>query len=269
MAAAIAIGIAVDDTLHFMLRYNQELKFVKSHAQAMRNTIYSESLPVLATSIALIAGFLVFSFSTFEPIRQFGLLGALVIGAALIADFIITPLAISSLRLVTIWDIMSLSIRRQVLAKSILFKGMKPWQIRQFILSGNILEFAENESIFRIGDTSSAFYLLLTGEVEVCLLSSDVDDCNPLEKFVPGDVFGDVALFANIPRKTEAIARKPSTVLVLTKEGFESTTRHRPVISAHIFGNLTKDISRRMIKLINKQQMAKIKQARKSNDSNN
>ena len=262
MAAAIAIGIAVDDTLHFMLRYNQELKNVKSHSFAMRNTIYGEALPVLSTSIALIAGFLVFSFSTFEPVNQFGMLSALVIAAALVADFVITPLAISSLRLVTIWDILSLRIRRQVLAKSILFKGMRPWQIRQFILSGTIVELEEGDYVFRIGDTSNALYLLLTGNVEVCLPGTEKDKCTSLEQFSPGDVFGDVALFAGTPRKTDAVALEPTTVLVLTKEGFENTTRNRPGISARIFNNLTTDISRRMIKLINKQQVARKKETR-------
>ena len=130
MAAAIAIGIAVDDTLHFMLRYNRELKLEKSHRAAMYNTLHGESLPIFATSLAMIAGFLVFTLSTFEPIIQFGMLCALVIASALIADFVITPLAISSLRLITIWDVMSLRLRKRVLAKSILFKGMHPWQIR-------------------------------------------------------------------------------------------------------------------------------------------
>ena len=38
MAAAIAIGIAVDDTLHFMLRYNQELRGSKARARPMVST---------------------------------------------------------------------------------------------------------------------------------------------------------------------------------------------------------------------------------------
>ncbi|WP_457675014.1 MMPL family transporter [Thiolapillus sp.] len=257
MAAAIAIGIAVDDTLHFMLRYNRELKARKSHNSAMEHTIYGEALPVVSTSIALIAGFLVFTQASFEPIMQFGALGALVIATALIADFIITPLAVSSLRLVTIWDVLSLRLRKKVLEKSPLFKNLKPWQIRQFILSGRMVEYNKGDFVFRRGQVSTELYVLLTGKVEVCLPGPGVDDdsCNLLERFTPGDVFGDVALFANIPRKTDAIVREHSTVLVLTREGIERTMRHRPLISARIFANLTADLSRRMIKLISKQEM--------------
>lgn len=254
MAAAIAIGIAVDDTLHFMLRYNRELKARKSHDSAMVHSIYGEALPVVSTSVALIAGFLVFTQASFEPIVQFGALGALVITTALIADFIITPLAVSSLRLVTIWDVLSLRLRKKVLEKSPLFKNLKPWQIRQFILSGRMVEYSRGELIFRHSQVSTELFVLLTGRVNVCLPDKE-GDCNLLEQFHPGDVFGDVALFANIPRKTDAIVVEHSTVLVLTREGIERTMRHRPLISARIFANLTADLSRRMIKLISKQQL--------------
>ncbi|WP_457671465.1 MMPL family transporter [Thiolapillus sp.] len=254
MAAAIAIGIAVDDTLHFMLRYNRELKARKSHDSAMEHTIYGEALPVVSTSVALIAGFLVFTQASFEPIIQFGILGALVIATALIADFIITPLAVSSLRLVTIWDVLSLRLRKKVLEKSPLFRGLKPWQIRQFILSGRMVEYSRGDFVFRRGEVSTELYVLLTGKVDICLPGQE-GSCNRLEQFHPGDVFGDVALFANIPRKTDAMVVEHSTVLVLTREGIERTMRHRPLISARIFSNLTADLSRRMIKLISKQQL--------------
>ncbi len=263
MAAAIAIGIAVDDTLHFMLRYNHELKASKSHRKAMQRTIYGEALPVVSTSLALVAGFLVFTRASFPPIEQFGMLGALVLGVALVADFVITPLAISSLRLVTIWDLLSFQLRKQVLEKSPLFHDLHPWQIRQFILSGAIQEFKAGELVFRRGDPSDELYLLLTGRVEVCLPTGEPAECQKLEQFQPGDVFGDVALFAGIPRKTDARAMEPSTVLVLGRETIERNLRHRPRITARIFANLTGDLARRMIRLINRQQAQGLKTTRK------
>ncbi len=254
MAAAIAIGIAVDDTLHFMLRYNRELKARKSHNSAMEHTIYGEALPVVSTSVALIAGFLVFTQASFEPIAQFGALGALVIATALIADFVITPLAVSSLRLVTIWDVLSLRLRKKVLEKSPMFRNLRPWQIRQFILSGRMVEYSKGDLVFRHGEASTELFVLLTGKVSVFLPGQEGHH-TLLEQFHPGDVFGDVALFANIPRKADAVAIENSTVLILTREGIERTMRHRPLISAQIFSNLTADLSRRMIKLISKQQL--------------
>ncbi|MCB1728598.1 MAG: cyclic nucleotide-binding protein, partial [Gammaproteobacteria bacterium] len=113
----------------------------KSQALAMQKTIYEEALPVVSTSVALTVGFLVFAQSDFTPVAQFGLLSALVISTALVADFVITPLAMSLLRLVTLWDLLSSRLRHQIIPRSPLFRGMRPWQIRKFVLSSTLLEF--------------------------------------------------------------------------------------------------------------------------------
>jgi len=251
MAAAIAIGIAVDDTMHFMLRYNQELKLVKRQSQAMHATIRSEALPVTATSVALMAGFAVFAASTFEPIRQFGLLSALVMGVALVADLVITPLAIATLRLVTLWDILSLHLREEVIAKSPLFQGMRPWQIRRFILSGRILELAPGEKVFRIGGKSDELFLMMAGSVEV-RVPREGDSGRELvvDRFGAGQIFGEVALLAGEERKGNAIAMEPSTLLALSWDGINEAARHHPLIAARLFLNLATDISHRWVRFI-------------------
>jgi len=244
MAAAIAIGIAVDDTMHFMLRYNKELKVKKSQMAAMYETLHSEALPVFATSFSLIAGFLVFSLSDFEPIAQFGFLSALVMLAALIADFVITPLVISTLRLVTVWDLISLSIREEVIKKSEIFKGMKSWQIRKFILASTVRHCKKNESIFIKTDESESMFLVLRGNVEVThpTLGNDI----PVkELFTPGNVFGDVSMFAQTLRATDAIATEQTSLLILTREGINNSTYYYPMISAKLFFNIATHVSKR------------------------
>ncbi len=161
---------------------------------------------------------------------------------------------------------MSLRLRKRVLSKSILFKGMRPWQIRQFILSGTVEDLAKGDYVFHHGEESNTLFLLLTGKVEACLPGEADSDCSPLDQFSPGDVFGDVALFANQPRKADAVARMHSKVLVLSRDGFENTTRHRPSFSAHIFQNLTEDLSLRMLKMVAKQEK---NLAQTKNESNN
>lgn len=251
MAAAIAIGLAVDDTMHFMLRYNEELKSSKSQLLAMHATLDGEALPVIATSVALICGFLVFTLSDFPPIVQFGMLSALVIFTALVADFVITPLAIASLRLVTLWDLMSLQLREEVIGKSQLFQSMRPWQIRRFILSSTVAHYRAGTAIFRKGDISTAMYLVMTGEVEIHLPKPGTEDVI-VERFLPGQWFGDVALLAQHPRKTDAVAAVDTSVLLLTQDAIQSTTRWHPGIAALLFFNLSTDLSRRFVRLVEK-----------------
>lgn len=248
MAAAIAIGIAVDDTLHFMLRYNQELRASRSQQIAMRNTLYEEALPVIATSLAMIIGFLVFAGSSFVPVVQFGLLSALVIAAALIADFIITPLAISSLRLVTLWDLLSSRMRQQVIPNSPLFRGMREWQIRKFVLSSTLLDFAPGAAVYRRDDTSDALYLVMHGTVEITVPTHSQGGRDPVvDRFTAGQVFGDVALLANEPRKTNARALEQTTLMVLTREAMDNVTRLHPFVASRLFYNLARDVSCRWV----------------------
>ena len=251
MAAAIAIGIAVDDTMHFMLRYNQELKTKRSKYAAMYETIHSEALPVMATSLALISGFLVFAFSDFEPVAQFGFLSALVIFAALIADFVITPLAISTIRLVSLWDMLSLTLRKEVIEKSGLFKDMKSWQIRKFILASSAHYFQKGQQIFDIGDSSETMYMVMRGKVKITHKSALRPE--GIEELIgPGEVFGDISMFANSPRSSIAIATEKTSVLVLTREGIMNTTNYHPLISARLFYNIATHVSHRFSALVHK-----------------
>jgi predicted RND superfamily exporter protein len=243
MAAAVAIGIAVDDTLHFMLRYNRALRGATSQATAMRQTLRAEALPVFATSVALIGGFLVFTLSDFEPVAQFGWLGALVIATALLADFVITPMAIVSLRLITLWELLSPEVRQQVIPKSALFHNMRPWQIRKFVASSTQLEFPAGATVYRRNDASQALYLVIEGQVEVRVPGRDGQAPAVVDRFGPGQVFGDVAVLADVPRRTDAIATLPTTLMVLTREGIENVTFLHPFIASRLFLNLARDVS--------------------------
>jgi hypothetical protein len=249
MAAAIAIGIAVDDTLHFMLRYNQSLRDAKSQQRAMRNTLQAEALPVIATSVALIAGFLVFTQSDFSPVAQFGILGALVIAAALLADFVVTPLAIASLRLITLWELLSPEARKQVIPQSPLFRDMRPWQIRKFVASSTQMEIASGAFVFHRGDNSDALYLVMSGEVEVRVPDSG-SGMRIVDRFGPGQLFGDVAVLANTRRQTDAVATEATTLMVLNRDGIESVTFLHPFIASRLFLNLARDVSCRWVQFI-------------------
>jgi len=250
MAAAIAIGLAVDNTMHFMLRYNNELKIKRSQMAAMYSTLENEALPVFATSLSLIGGFMVFIFSDFGPVQQFGYLSAIVMLTALIADFVITPLIISALRLITLWDMFSLDLRKEVIAKSLLFKNMRPWQIRKFFLYSRVQNFQAGDSIFGLDDSSDSIYLVLRGEVEIQHFNEARDLV--FQELIPlGEVFGDIAMLTESQRTSEAVALKQTSLLLVTREGIMNATNYNPIIGARLFSNLATHVSLRFSKLIN------------------
>jgi predicted RND superfamily exporter protein len=89
--AAIALGISVDDTIHLMSRFHHEFGIHRDYRKALRASLSDVGRALVVTSIALVLGFLVL---TFSELRSQGLYGVLLSGAlvtALIADFFFMP----------------------------------------------------------------------------------------------------------------------------------------------------------------------------------
>tara|TARA_Y100001968_G_C19173166_1_gene626696 strand:- start:399 stop:827 length:429 start_codon:yes stop_codon:yes gene_type:complete len=91
MTFSVALGIAVDDSLHFLLRYKKELSKGLSRKKAIQNTIMNTGSALMITTTVLVSGFLVLTLSAFLPTFQFGLLAAIMIALALICDLTLLP----------------------------------------------------------------------------------------------------------------------------------------------------------------------------------
>lgn len=92
MVATIAVGIALNDTIHFMLHYRQHTRVEKMPvAAAVVETMQSLGRPIVLTSIVHVAGFAIFLLTDFLPLYQFGLLSVVAMIAALAGDLILLP----------------------------------------------------------------------------------------------------------------------------------------------------------------------------------
>jgi uncharacterized protein len=94
--AIVAFGIAVDDTIHFIFRFNEELKSGYTPSDAVTRTISRELRPVLAASITVAAGYLVMMLSPFRINREIGVLFSATMIGALVADLILTPVLLKA-----------------------------------------------------------------------------------------------------------------------------------------------------------------------------
>jgi len=88
---AVALGIAVDDTIHLLTRYVRERRAGGGLRRAVSRAIRYTGRPVVLTSAILCAGFLAFLVSGFKATEQFGLIAAVTIVAALVGDLVILP----------------------------------------------------------------------------------------------------------------------------------------------------------------------------------
>ncbi len=88
---AISLGIAVDDSIHFFARFVEERNKTTDLREAILNAYYGAGRAIMLTSILLLIGMTVLTFSSFVPTQQFGLLTAITIGSAVLADLFILP----------------------------------------------------------------------------------------------------------------------------------------------------------------------------------
>lgn len=91
MVFSIGLGIAVDDTIHYVARYCQEVRAGFSPEEAVQRTTEHTGRAIIITSLVLLFGFGVLFTSAFPPNKSFAVLASAVIGAALVADLWILP----------------------------------------------------------------------------------------------------------------------------------------------------------------------------------
>lgn len=89
--ASISIGIAVDDTIHYLYRYRNEYKKLGNYIEAMQTSHTSIGHAMTYTSLAISIGFLVLVLSPFTPTIYFGLLTVVAMLVALATDLLLLP----------------------------------------------------------------------------------------------------------------------------------------------------------------------------------
>lgn len=94
MVAPMIIGIAVDDTIHFISHFRREFWATGSYSQANRRTFRSVGKAVLLTSVIICLGFAAFLPSQLLAYHHIGLYTIIAVLTALAADYFVTPVLI-------------------------------------------------------------------------------------------------------------------------------------------------------------------------------
>ena len=91
MTASIALGVAVDDTLHFVLWYQSKRRQGADSGAAVESAILHCGSPIVQTSIICGLGMAILCIAPFLPTARFGSLIAMMLGVALIGDLLFLP----------------------------------------------------------------------------------------------------------------------------------------------------------------------------------
>ncbi len=87
----VAVGLAVDDTIHFLVRYRQERGAGHGVAAATRRTLLGAGHAIIVTSVLLVVGFGVLATDDLTSTRHFGVLSSVTMVAALLGDLFLLP----------------------------------------------------------------------------------------------------------------------------------------------------------------------------------
>jgi predicted RND superfamily exporter protein len=89
--AAISVGMAVDNTIHYIYRYKKEIKITNSIEMALQNAHTTTGRAIFYTAATIATGFSILSLSNFFPTQLFGIFTALAMLIAFISSLSLLP----------------------------------------------------------------------------------------------------------------------------------------------------------------------------------
>ena len=87
----VAVGMAVDDTIHFIVRYREERRAGRGKELSIQRTFQGAGQAIVLTSVLLVLGFGVMGTSDLTSTRDFGILASVTMTAALLGDLFLLP----------------------------------------------------------------------------------------------------------------------------------------------------------------------------------
>ncbi len=244
MIASIALGIAVDDTIHYLTKYNAEFKKDWDKKRSMRDTILTVGQPIMFTSFTLGLGFSVLLFSNFTPTMLFGLMMVITMGTALLGDLIILPVLMLRTELVTLWDFVALKLGEEPRKSIALFDRFSKWQAKKVLVAGLLEQYRKGTVIFREGELGDTMYAVISGKVRV------IREQEGQEKLITslgrGEIFGEMALVMKKERNATVIADEDTELLHINDATLTRLRRRFPRIASKFYHNLTKILCQRL-----------------------
>ena len=103
-------------------------------------------------------------------------------------------------------------------------------------------DYADGEIIVRKGDVGESMYIVIKGEVEVCIDSHDLTDpassALSLGTLGPGEFFGEMSLFTGRPRSATVRAKGAAKVMTIDKRGFFKRVHQDPSLAFNLLRKL-------------------------------
>lgn len=116
---------------------------------------------------------------------------------------------------------------RELLTTVPLFAGVSSEILAQLSEAMRSRRLASGQPLFFKGDPGDQLFVIREGEVKLVLTGGEAQDAI-LDVLREGDYFGEMALFDEQPRSTDAVATRPTVLLALHRDDFRALIRRYP-----------------------------------------
>ncbi len=243
LVACIVLGIAVDDTIHYLTRFTREAHRLADAREGAIAALKVVGRPVTYTSIALALGFLTLTTADMKNWVEFGALGSFTIMVAWLVDITFVPALASGLKIVTLWDMVSLDLGSEPERSIPIFHGMTPRQARIAALTAHIESYRKGSLLFRAGEEGDVMFIVIEGELVATLGKGDKRI--ELSRMRRGDAVGEVGLFGG-KRTADVTVVEDVRLMRLTEQDIDRIQRRAPRIAATLLRNLQRLMAMRM-----------------------
>ncbi len=241
--APMALGISIDDTIHYFLRFSVEARRLANEERATVAVLKTVGKPAIFSASTLIGGFLMLCGSELSSYQQVGALTAFTLGVGMLVEVTLTPALCGGLRIVTLWDTLGLDLGEDPQKAIPLFTGLSKPQCRIVAQMASLRQLPAGTALGHIGDNEREMYVIIDGTVRIW----KPGDSGPIElnRCTRGEVVGEVGLFFG-ERSANMDAATDARLLRFTPNTLQRLARQRPRIAATILRNLNEILAQRL-----------------------
>jgi predicted RND superfamily exporter protein len=237
LIACIVLGVTVDETFHFLARFNADAREKADEVAAAKSGLAGVLRPISLNTIALCLGFLSFTGGELHSQVLFGALSAFTLAVAWFMDITLTPALGSYMRIVTLWDLLRLDLGKSPQHTIPLMNGLSLREARIFALLSRIEKYEAHQRVIKEGDWARDMYVIVDGELQAWV--DREGDRLELSTMGRGAVLGEAGFFGQ--RRTANVdALSAARLLRFGSEELERLRKRYPRIAATVFRNLNR-----------------------------
>ena len=243
LIAPMVLGIAIDDTIHYFARFSREVRRYADDRKATIAALKAVGRPVTYTSAGLCLGFLVLTSSELSMQVQVGIMASYALAVAWLSDFVLTPALCASVRITTLWDVLTLDLGEDPQKSIPLLHGLRKSQARIVAIMSRVIEVPAGRRLISDGETGKEMYVVIDGRLHTTIAGEH----GPVELATHsrGDVVGEAGLFFET-RTANVDTLEDSRLLCITQENLDRLSRRYPYIATKVFRNLNKVLATRL-----------------------